>query len=283
MTKNNKPAVRKSQEVAVAMSEEQMAELRQNAPAEEGVHELRVPRLAMLSKDLTEEIGKGREKTIKVIEPAGTFYTEDETDELDEEGKKIWKKEFFKESALDVIVFFTRRQLRFFDESSDSWISSPIYDEANEIVPIFQGKSEIARDIPEKLQAMYPALTAKGKPTSKLKETKILYVIFDNKPYQINLSESSKYEFKNYQKKNLVNMVVTTIGSVEEERGSNRYSKMTFIAKRPLNGEEANMTIAAVKDIKEYINARKAQFTAYSEAEVAEKKKVDDDFENFGK
>lgn len=284
MAKNDKQvAVKKNQQVAVAMTEEQMNELRMNAPADEGVSELRIPRFGMLSKDLTEESGSGRNKTIKVIEAAGTFFTEEETDEVDEDGKKVWNKSFFKESEVDAMIFFTRRQLRFYDEGAESWISSPIYDEADEIVPIFQGKSEIARDTPENLQAMYPALTAKGKPTSKLKETKILYILIDGKPYQMNLSESSKYEFKNYQKKNLVNMVVTTMGSIEEKQGSNQYCKTSFKAKRPLNGEEANLVIAAVKDMKAYIEARKAQFSRYAEAKTADEIKADDDFENFGK
>ena len=190
----------KKQEVTT-LTEEQLAILNAGYPVSESSSRVSLPRFGMLAKDITEESGSGKAKTIKVLESAGTFYTEQDLGAVDEEtGKKVWTKTYLGEKV-DVIIAFHRKQLRLFDKSLNKFISSPIYDNKDQIIPLYLDKRQIARGNQELLQNMYPKLTEKGKKSSKLNEETILYVLYDGVLYQCNLSQSSKWSFKDYIKK----------------------------------------------------------------------------------
>ena len=223
----------------VSLSEEQLAVLNQNYPVAEDESRISLPRFGMLSKDIIEESGTGKNKTMKVVQAAGTFYTEKDLGETDEEtGKKVWTKEFIDGEEVDVIIAFHRRQLRKYDSSLEKFISSPVFDNAEQIIPLYLDKQVIKRGTQAQLQSMYPALTQKGKPTSDLKEETILYVVYNNEMYQMNLSQSSKWSFKDYKKSLNPSTVMTTLGSSEETFGTNTYRKLTFTKARMITGEE---------------------------------------------
>lgn len=252
---------KKTQEV---LTEEQLAILNAGYPVSDNTTRKTLPRFGMLSKDITEESGNGKNKTIKVIESAGTFYTEMDNGEVDENGKKIWTKTYLGEEV-EVIIAFDRKQLRRYDKSLKKFISSSIYDRDDQVLPLYLDKQQIHKGTPAQLQALYPALTQKGKPTSDLKEEKLLYVIYKEELYQSNLSLSSKYSFLDYRKSVNPSSVVTTLGSLEETNGSNTYRKMTFKNKRLITPEEFDMVKASqdglieqVKNDAKYLIASKA-------------------------
>lgn len=227
----------------VPLSVDELAVLDSSYPVAEESNRLTFPRLGMLSKDLTEETGKGKAKTIKVIESAGTFYTEKDNGETDPEtGKKIWTKEFIGDK-IEVVIAYERKQLRKFDASLKKFISTPLYDTADQVLPLYLDKQVIKRGTPEQLQSLYPALTAKGKKTSDLKEECILFVLYEGEMYQMTLSQSSKWAFKDYKKNVNPSKVLTLIGSVEETFGTNAYQKMTFKNQRFITQEEFDSVV----------------------------------------
>lgn len=207
-------------------------------PVSEESNRLTLPRFGMLSKDIIETSGTGKAKKIKILEAAGTFFTESDEGEVNDEGKKVWTKKFLDGKTVDVIIAFHRRQLRKFDSSLEKFISSPIFDNADQVIPLFLDKQQIHKGTQAQLQALYPALTQKGKPTSDLKEETILYVILDGVLYQSNISQSSKWEFKTYAKSVNPSTVITTISSIEDTFGENTFCKMTFKTNRLIDSDE---------------------------------------------
>ncbi|HMI79342.1 MAG TPA: hypothetical protein VK484_11145 [Ferruginibacter sp.] len=222
----------------LALTEEQKAILDQSYPVSEESNRLQLPRLGLLSKDIVEESGTGKNKKIKVLQAAGYFYTESDKGETNEEGKKVWTKEFIEDETIDVTIVYHRYQLRKYDSSLEKFISSPIYDNAEQVIPLYLDKQVIKRGTEADLQKLYPALTQKGKPTSDLKKEVILYVLFNGELHQLNLSQSSKWEFMSYKKQVNPSTVITTLSSTEETFGTNTYRKMMFNVKRPIGQEE---------------------------------------------
>ncbi len=221
------------------LSAEQLAVLNSAYPVSEGSNRTIYPRLGLLSKDQTEVVGSGKNKKINVVQASGTFYTEEDKGEIDEEtGKKQWTKTFLPDEEIDVIIAFHRKQLRRFDSSLKKFISTPIYDSNDQKLPLYLDKQIIKTGTPAELQAFYPKLTQKGKPSSDLKEETILYVIYDGIMYQMNLSQSSKWEFKSYSRGLNPSTVLTTLGSAEETFGENTYRKLTFKNKRLITSDE---------------------------------------------
>lgn len=245
-------------ELVTTASEDQLAQLKAMYPQEDTYQKIQVPRLGMLAKDVVEESGTGKSKTLTVVNAAGEFYIEHET--TNEAGERVWLKSFIEGDSIDVLVCYNRKQLSMWDDGLGVYTNSPIYDSADDILPLWEGGKEIARGTPAELQARYPSLTQKGKPSSKLKEVKILYVLYEGEPYQVNLSQSSKWEFLDYSKRLNPATVVTTIGSVEETNGSNTYRKMTFTSKGTLNAEQAEKVIGMADMIRSSIEAEKAYY-----------------------
>lgn len=234
----------------VSLTAEELAVLDNSYPVSTEEQRLSLPRLGLLSKDLIEETGKGKEKTIKILESAGTFYTEKDLGKVDEKtGKKVWTKEFIGDS-ISVFIIYERRQLRKFDASLKKFISTPIFDNKDQVIPLFLDKQVIKRGTPEMLQSMYPALTAKGKPSSDLKEETILFVVYQDELYQCGLSQSSKWGFKDYKKGLNPSKVLTELSSSEETFGTNTYRKMKFKNVRNITQEELDMIYKFQGDLK---------------------------------
>ena len=237
------------------LSPEELAVLDESYPMSEESNKLTLPRLGMLSKDIIEETGKGKAKVMKVIESAGTFYTESDEGEVNEKtGKKQWTKKFLGED-IDGIISYERKQLRKYDSSLKKFISSPLYDSNDQVLPLYLDKQIIKKGTASELQALYPALTQKGKPTSDLKEETILFVIYEGQLYQMSLSQSSKWAFKDYKKGINPSKVVTKLSSTEETFGTNTYRKISFVDERYITQEELDLVNESQGTLKEKVES----------------------------
>lgn len=262
----------KGKELTNQPTEQQLAELRSSFPTEPAFNRILLPRLGMVSQDKTE----GRGKTLKVISEAGTFFTERETEELDENGKKIWAKTELG-TEINGIIFFARKQLRYYDEATEKYTSSPIYDLDSEVVPLFCDKKEVARGTPADLKKNYEYTDKDGKVKSRLEENRILYVLYEDEVYQMNLRGSSMYSFMKYARSVLPPSVITTFGSETREKGSIVWNAMTFEVARPLTTDEADLIVAKQKEIRDAIVSEKQFFNAKAE----ETAKADEDMEKL--
>lgn len=272
----------KKQQLSV-LTDEQRAVLNENYPASDDEARPVFPRFGMLAKDIIEESGSGKNKTIKVIESAGTFYTEKDLGEVDKStGKKKWTKEFIEGEIVDLIITYHRKQLRKFDSSLEKYISSAIFDNAEQIIPLYLDKQIIKRGTQAQLQSIYPALTQKGKPTSDLKEETILFVIYKGELYQCNISQSSKWEFKAYKKTVNPSLVLTTVGSIEETFGKNTYRKMTFKINRDINQEEFEFVKEGQDNLRGQAESDNQYFLSQANVPIlkeGEKSQADKDFD----
>lgn len=268
---------KKETALAVAPSADALQELNNAFPADPGFTRVLLPRLTFKSQDVTE--GKGKNMT--VVTEAGTFITEHETEEVDEEGKKIWEKEEIGKE-IDGIIVFQRKQLRYYDEATESYTSSPIYDSPNEEIPLFHNKSEIKRGTPAELQKDYEYTDKNGKVRSRLEENRILYVILGDDPsgqvYQLNLRGSSMYSFLSFARKQALPIpaVVVTMNSEYMEKGKIEWNKMTFTQKRTLDKKEVDQVLKVIADIKDGIIQEKSFYA--NGGEVAAKSDEDDDY-----
>lgn len=262
-----------------APSEETLALLRNEFPVDAAFERKYPPRISLLSQDKTEEVKnpKTGKKEINVIAEAGTFSIERQSDDVDEvTGKKLWEKTEIG-TELEGIILFNRKQLRYYDKTTDSFIQSPIYDQDDEIIPLRSNGAEIDRGTPKELQAKYPGLSAAGKPKSKLEDYRILYVLFkeedrDPEMYEIAIRGTSMYAYRDYVKvaRPSVPAVITSFGSEYQKNGATEWHKMTFAVVRPITAVEANQVLALTQDLKAGIAEQKAFF--------AEREKVANDF-----
>jgi len=256
------------------MSEEQLALMRDSYPVEERAQRIILPRLGLYSQDVTE--GKG--KTMKVIAEAGTFYTEKQTDEVDENGKKIWTKTEIG-TKFEGIILYRRYQLRHYNSAEESYTSSPIYDTKDEVVPLFRDKAEVDKGTPAELQSRkeYQGVSAKGKPISKLEENRILYVLYKDTLYQLSLRGTSMYAFLSYARTTLPPSVITRFSSESKTAGTIAWNQMTFEVVRPLDEKEGAEIMGKIQEIREAIQAEKAQYI------TPETTKADREFAEIGK
>lgn len=259
---------KKETELAV-VDEKALAELRDSFPIDQGFNRVWLPRLGLVSQDKFE--GKG--KAAKLVKEAGQFFKEVQTDELDENKKKIWTHEDLG-LAIEGVILYQRKQLRLFDETEEVYTSSPIYDNEEDVVPLFKEKVQVAKGTPAELKALYQYKDKDNKVKSKLEDNRILYVLLDEVVYQLNLRGSSMYSWLAYSRKVSPPTVITTFGSEAKEKGSIEWNMMTFNPKRNLNAEEVIDVLNRVKEIKEGIEAEKSFYNKDS-------KKEDEDFEKL--
>lgn len=250
-------------QVSTALTNEQRALLGQLTPQEQGFTRISLPRLGMYSQDKFE--GKG--KSAVLIKEAGIFYTEVEQSSTDEEGKvtKEWVKNEIG-TTMEGIVLYHRKQLSYYDEASQKYTSSPVYDTADDIVPLFLDKKEIHRGTPAELKAKYAYTDPKdGKVKSNLEEMRVLYILKDEQVYQMSLRGSSMWAFSTYAKSCLVSSVLTRFNSEAKENGSIAWNQMTFDAVREITTEEANTVIDNLQKITNAIAEEKAYFASLAQ------------------
>lgn len=252
--------MKKTTEVAAPLNDEALALLRSMYPQEEGYTRLMLPRLSFKAQDVMEGTGKNK----KVVIAAGTFFTEHQTEDTDENGKKVWEKTELGDTV-DGIIIYKRKQLRMYDEATEEYSSTPIFDTNEDIVPLFCAKKEVARGTAAQLKAMYEYeytddKSGTTKKKSKLQDNTILYVLVEGELYQLNLHGSSMWSFNDYSKSVLVASVMTTFNSEYNKNGSIEWNKMIFKAKRQITAEELEMVVSNIKAIKDAVDGEKAYF-----------------------
>ncbi len=119
------------------IDEKELMTLNEAFPVVEQNNRLSLPRFGMLSKDIVEESGTGKKKTIKVIEASGTFFTEVGS------GDDV-EKTFLEGEEKDVIIVFHRKQLKYFDKGLEKFISSPIFDTDDQVIPLYLDSSSLS-------------------------------------------------------------------------------------------------------------------------------------------
>ncbi len=252
----------KSKEVTTKADAEALENLRNSYPVEAGFQRVLLPRLGFYSQDKFE--GKG--KSAKLVQEAGIFFSEHQTDEVNDEGKKVWEKEEIGDS-LQAVIVYQRKQLKYFD--GEKYTSSPIYDTDTEVLPLFKDKEEVHRGTPAELKAIkeYQGVSAKGKAISKLEENRVLYVLYKGELHQLSLRGTSMYSFLTYARNTLPPSVLTKFTSEPKENGAIAWNVMNFDVKRDLNANEIAEVQEHIDNIKKAINDEKAY---YSSKEVVE-------------
>ena len=258
----------KKEETALTVSApaEVLAVIGDSFPVERGFNKMFFPRLGFYSQDQVE--GKG--KAMKVTTEAGTFYLENQTDEVDPEtGKRKWSKTEIGTEVEGIILYF-RKQLKYYDGTS--FTSSPIYDTEDEVIPLFKDKAQVDKGTPEELRKreIYQGKTAAGKPTSKLEENKVLYILIDGQTYQMNVRGGSMYAFGAYKRLVMPPTVVTKITSESKENGAIAWNQMLFTSVRTITAEEAKKVQDQIDNIRTNVMAEKLAFADHSNDIVQE-------------
>jgi len=193
----------------------------------------------------------------------------------EETGKKIWTKHFLDGETVDVQIVYFRHQLRMYDSSLEKFYSTPIYDNSEQVLPLYLDKAVVKRGTEKELQAMFPKLTLKGKPGSKLDKKTILYVLYEGEMYQMNLRGSSMYSWMSYTRKVLPNSVLTRMNSEAKSKGSIDWNQMTFEKVRDLNGKEVEEVLEKVREIKEAVATEKSFYASANAASAKAKEELD--------
>lgn len=265
---------KKNQDVAV-IDEQALAELKDSYPVETGgFNRISLPRIAFASQDVMEGEGK---KKICVTE-AGTFSIERQTEELDENGKKKWGKTEIG-SVIEGVILYHRYQLSYYDEDKEEYSSTPVYDSPEESLPLFCAKKQVAKGTPAELKALYKFIDKDGKEKSKLKDNRIVYVLYQDELFQLNLHGSSMYSFMKYARTVTPPTVVTRFQSDPQEKGTIAWNMMTFTPVRNINAAELQDISAKVKEIKMAIQIEKGNQSQVTERYVKEDDKMNKEFE----
>jgi hypothetical protein len=259
-------AVAKKAETAVAASEEALASLGGAYPQEQNTRGIILPRIGLVSQDITETIGTGRNKEVKIIQPAGEFYIERESDELDENGKKKWEREYIGDE-FEGIIFYKRYQLSHYD--GDRYTSSPVYDTQNEIIPLFLDRKQIKKGTPAELKEEYMYTDTDKKRKCSLQENRILYVLYNGETYQMNLRGSSMFALLAYERNVVAPTVITKFSSETREKGDVVWNQMKFTIVRKVNAHEAEEVLELQQSTTEAIAASKAAYQSkYADEEA---------------
>lgn len=269
---------KKTQEVALRPSDEALAALRNSYPMDSGFTRVLLPRISFASQDVVE--GKG--KAMKVVAEAGTFFTEVQGDEEDDDGKKVWVKNEIG-TVIQGIILFQRKQLKYFD--GEKYTSSPVYDTDDEILPLFKDKKEVDRGTPKELKArpQYQGKSAAGKDISKLEDNRLLYVLYEGKVHQLSLRGTSMYAFREYARNVLPPAVLTEFKSEPQEKGSIAWNQMTFEKIRDLDANEIADVQNRVDEIRNSIAEEKAYFASINKNTKSDEDEMDEMVRNAAK
>ena len=246
-----------SKEIQTTLSAEQKALLGQLTPQEQGFTRISLPRLGMYSQDKFE--GKG--KSAVLVKEAGMFYTEVPPVTKEEEWTKVEIG-----NTMEGVVLYHRKQLSYYDNATEKYTSSPIYDTPEDVIPLFLDGKEVQRGTPAELKAKYAYTDPDdGKVKSKLEDVRVLYILKDGQVYQMSLRGSSMWSFSKYAKSCLVSSVLTRFNSESKENGSIAWNQMTFDALREITPEEASVVIDNLQKITASIAEEKAYFASLAQ------------------
>ena len=263
------------------VSDDVAQQLSQGFPQEQGFTKMILPRLTLIATDKTE----GRGKAMKVVQEAGVFLKEYQSEEVDENDKKIWAKDEIG-TEIEGTIVFQRKQLKYFDQATEEFTSSTIFDSNEEVIPLFCNKAEVARDTVANLKAKYNYVDKDGKTKSRLEDNKILYVLYEGEIHQLALRGSSMYSCKTYLKTFAPPaspaLVLTKFSSEPREKGDIQWSAMTFETVRKLNAKEAEVILNHQNAIRQAIAEEKAYFAQMNpQSEVSPKLPTQDEVNKF--
>lgn len=243
-----------TKEIQTTLTDEQRALLGQLTPQEQGFTRISLPRIGMYSQDKFE--GKG--KSAVLVKEAGMFYLELPPETKDGEWKKMEIG-----TSMEGVVLYHRKQLSYYDNATEKYTSSPIYDTPEDIIPLFMDGKEVHRGTTAELKAKYAYTDPDdGKVKSKLEDMRILYILKDGQVYQMSLRGSSMWAFSKYAKSCLVSSVLTRFNSESKENGSIAWNQMSFDAVREITPEEATLVIDNLQKITTAIAEEKAYFAS---------------------
>ena len=270
-------AVKQSQEVAV-IDPELLAELNDMRPQEESrFNKISLPRIAYASVDKMEGEGKAK----KVTEEAGTFFYDIATEETNAEGKKVYKKEEIGKS-IDGIILYHRHQLFYYDEKTEEYTSSSVYDTKDDTVVLWRDKVQVGKGTVDELRSQYKFVDEEGKDKCKLKDKRILYVLHKEKLFELSLHGSSMFAFLSYVRKVNPATVLTYFDSEPKKKGKTEWQQMTFTAVRHLNNDELLDVRDKVREIQMWIQSEKGVNVEVATRYVAEEEKANKDFDALG-
>ncbi len=255
--------------VTTEASAEALAELAAMFPQGDTYNRTQLPKLVFKSQTKLDDDDK-------VIVKAGTFFIERPTDDVDENGKKVWSQtELGKELDGNIIMY--RKRLQMWDQSAEEFTSSPMYDEEHEVLPLFCGGKLVATGTPAELRAMFPEMKEvtdyktgekKIKTVSKLKDARVLYILVDGELLELTIQGTSMYSFLDYLKKTAIPTVITTFNSEKKEQGATKWNQITFKINRTLSADEASLAVNTLSELLDGIKAEK-EFYANKRAATA--------------
>lgn len=265
---------KKSQELAV-VDEKALAELKESYPVETGSsNRIVLPTLVYKAQDVVE--GKG--KLAKVVIEAGTYLLNVKTDEIKENGKNKWVlEEIGKE--IEGIILYHRHKLSLYNESTELYTSSSVYDSQDEVLKLWENGKIVAEGTPAELKKKYMYVDkADGKEKSSLEDVRVLYILYKDELHELQLHGSSMYSFLKYIKTVTPPAVVTRFSSEPKVKGSNEWNMATFKPIRNINVKELQDVLGKVKEIKMAIRMEKG-----NSSNVERISKEDEDFERLAK
>jgi hypothetical protein len=243
-----------NKEIEVIKEGSALDKLRQAYPqhAEDSYVKTILPQIRFKAKAVLDEAGE------KVLHKAGTFMIvtkegEGETAEYVENpiGVKI-----------NVSVLYERYRLSYYDAGNNEYVSSPIFDNKDEIVKLFKGSKQYASGTVAELQNLPEFIIEEdGKSKKKLQLQKVLYVFYNDAVHEMTLSLGNGYNWRKFKQENIVPAITTEITSVKNDsKPGNVYNEMVFKNAGWLTEEEAERNLALVENIVKGIEAEKAYY-----------------------
>lgn len=242
----SKKQTEETQAVANTASEETLAILKNEVPVETSFTKTYLPRIVFNAKTKLDE-------NENVLRKAGTFIIQRKKGEE-------WEEEVIG-TELEANFIFHRRQLRYYDEKAEQYISSPVYGPDNidtEIIPLFQDRHKIDEGTEKELQAKYPP--KEGRKTSSLEDERVLFVLYKGGLFNLSVKGGSKWAFMKFARDVMVAGHLVQVTSEDMEKGSNKWKQMKFSSVRPVTEEEAREILSRVQEIKAAIAAEKAYY-----------------------
>lgn len=243
----------KTNEVAIKEGSA-LDKLRQSYPqhAEDSYVKNVLPQIRFKAKAVLDESGE------KVAIKAGTFVLVTKGEEVD--GKAEYIETIIGEK-INVDVLYERYRLSYYDSANEEYVSSPVFDDKNEIVKLFKGGKQHASGTVAELQALPEFIVMEeDKKKCKLQLQKVLYVVYKNELHEMSLSLGNGFVWRKFKQDNIVPAIHTEITSEKTENGGNKYNQMVFKNAGWLTEEEAERNLALVEDIKKGIEAEKAYY-----------------------
>lgn len=205
----------------------------------------------------------------KVVTKAGTFVSVVRSEEKVDDKYEYTEEPIGTDITVDVL--YERYKLNYYNAGDNAYVSSPVFDQKDEVVKLFSGGKEIASGTVAELQGQY-LVEKDGKKKSELQLLKVLYVLYNDEVHEMTLSLGNGFSWRKYKQETMVPLVHTKITSKKTEHGGNKYNAMTFTAGEYLTEEEAVRNLEVVEDIKKGIKEEKAfygQATAEQQAMTA--------------